>query len=136
MHQNEQLLRDLIEAFGKKDVEAIVKAFKPDIAWRWLGTEFITDIKAGTYVGIEAVAGALGGVDSNITDYTVNEILAVTANDRIGTIWMACSYTDADGKHQEMEENWVFLFADGRISEVWDYSRMVFLEKVRNGEVS
>ena len=135
MHKNEQLLRDLVEAFRNKDVQTLVDSFTPDIVWRWLGTEFITDIEPGTYVGIESVAAALGGVDSNITDYNIDEILAVSAGDRIGTLWMACSYIDEDSKRQEMEENWVFLFDGDRICEVWDYSRMVFLEKVRNGEV-
>ncbi|MEL7044341.1 MAG: nuclear transport factor 2 family protein [Pseudomonadota bacterium] len=136
MHKNEELLRTLVAAFRSKDVETIASLFSPDIVWRWLGTEFITDIEPGTYVGLDSVAQALGGVDSNITDYQIDDILAVSASDQIGTLWMACSYTDAEGVFQKMEENWVFLFADDRVSEVWDYSRMVFLEKVRNGEVA
>ena len=135
MHKHEQLLRDLVQAFRNKDTQTLVDLFSPEIVWRWLGTEFITDIEPGTYVGIESVATALGGVDSKITEYNIDEILAVSASDRIGTLWMACSYVDQDGKPQQMEENWVFLFENDRISEVWDYSRMVFLEKVRNGEV-
>lgn len=136
MHKNESLLRNLIEAFNTKNIDVIVSSLKSDIVWRWLGTEFITDIKAGTYVGLDAVATQLSGVDSGIKNYHIDELLAVTANDDIGVTWMKCSYEDADGKHQEMEENWVYLFDNGVISEVWDYNRMVFLEKVRNGEIN
>lgn len=136
MHANETTLRNLITAFQASDVATIMAIFKPNIKWRWLGTEFITDIKAGTYIGIEEVAATLSGIDSKITEYSINEIKAISASDQIGVIWMACSYKDEHGVHQEMEENWVFLFEDGLVSEVWDYSRMVFLEKVRNGEIA
>ncbi len=135
MHKNEQLLRDLVQALQDKDVETLVRLMSPEVVWRWLGTDFITDIKPGTYVGIENVAAALGGVDSKITDYRINEILGVSASDRIGTLWMASSFIDEHGQPQEMEENWVFLFDADRITEVWDYNRIVFLEKVRNGEI-
>ncbi len=135
MHPNERLLRGLVEAFQTHDTQKIVARFDPEVRWRWLGTEFITDIEPGTYVGIETVAKTLSGIDSKITDYKIEEILAVSASDRIGVVWMACSYVEEDGTPQKMEENWVFLFENGVISEVWDYSRMVFLEKVRSGEV-
>ena len=135
MHQNERLLRELVDAFQTHDTEKIVACFDPGVRWRWLGTEFLTDIEPGTYVGIETVAATLTGIDSKITDYKIEEVLAVSASDRIGVSWMACSYVDQDGAPQKMEENWVFLFENQVISEVWDYSRMVFLEKVRSGEV-
>lgn len=135
MHHHQQLLADLIDAFKNKDFETVTNILSPDIIWRWLGTEFITDIEPGTYVGLESVAAALIGVDSKISDYQIDEVIDLAASDRIGTIWMACSYLDENGLKQHMEENWVFLFADGKVVEVWDYSRMAFLEKVRNGEV-
>ncbi|MEM9727284.1 MAG: nuclear transport factor 2 family protein [Myxococcota bacterium] len=136
MHSNEKLLRDLVAAFQTHDFAKIVACFDPEVAWRWLGTEFLTDIEPGTYVGIQDVAATLTGIDSKITDYKIDRILAASAGDRIGVVWMACSYVDEDGTPQSMEENWVFLFENDVISEVWDYSRMVFLEKVRAGELN
>lgn len=136
MHKNEQLLRDFVEGLQTKDMPKVAACFKSDLKWRWLGFDFITDVKPGTYVGLAEVAETLNGIDSKITNYKIETIKALTANDDIGTFWNHCSYTDADGVHQDMEENWVFLFEDGLISEVWDYNRILFLEKRRNGEVA
>lgn len=136
MHKNEQLLRDFVDAMESKDPARVAACFQTDVIWRWLGTDFITDIEPGTYEGLQSVAATLSGIDSAITDYKIEEIKALTANDEIGTFWNHCSYKDEDGVHQDMEENWVFLFKDGLIAEVWDYNRIMFLEKHRNGEVA
>lgn len=134
MHPNEDVVIHLLEALKSGSVmDALNEYAKPDFTWRIVGEHTRSLGSYGVYQGIEGVMGLAEKIADYASDYSLTDIVSVTAGDKIG-VSIHRSSAVSDGARFDTEEVYVWHFEDGEVSAIWDYNRIVHNQMVELGE--
>lgn len=108
-------LRAAYDAFGRGDLEAVAKAFSPDIVWHEGGASSVS----GTYKGRDAVFGFFGRL-FELSDGTFSVTLHDLAVSDAHLVALAELKGTRNGKNLTWNEAHVWHFAGGVATEFWN----------------
>lgn len=110
---NATLVRDLLDAFNRGDVDHIVSKMADKVVWRFPGK----NVLAGDYQGKEGVRAFLMKPGAE-TNGTIKPTLIAALGDADHGVLFIRTTGDRKGKHLDMKEVLVFTIEDGLVTEV------------------
>lgn len=113
-HPNGALLRDLLEAFGARDVQAMATALDDDVTWHAPGTNRFSGQFRGRSAAMQRLAQMREAGIS--TGFDVHDVVA---NDEHAVALVHLHLEVADGRRYDQPQVQVAHVREGRIVEFW-----------------
>jgi ketosteroid isomerase-like protein len=111
--ENERVVRQIFDAFARKDGFALRGLFAPDAVWSVPGAT----VMSGTYSGREAIFDFLGRLPKETAGtYGSRLIDVLVSDDRAAALYRASG--ERDGRRLDLDQVLLFRFQDGAVSEV------------------
>lgn len=135
MNTNEKTISEILNGLKSGNAVAALQTHAvPDFVWRIVGEHTRELGSFGAYFGIEGLATLQQKIAGYATDYAFNSIESIVADDKLG-ISVHRSSAVSDGEPFDTEEVYVWHFQeDGRVTEIWDYNRIIHNQMVELGE--
>jgi uncharacterized protein len=114
MHQNEQLMKDAYDAYGRGDLAALTSTWKDDVVWHMRGTTTL----AGDYVGAEAITTFLAEAIKISNGTFKLDVTKLFADDDTG-IALCRTKATYNGEAFDTLTTHVHRIVDGKVAESW-----------------
>lgn len=135
MNANETTINNILNGLKSGNAVEVLQAHTvPDFKWRIVGEHTRELDSFGVYIGIEGLASLQRKIAGYATDYKLTSIESIVADEKLG-MSVHRSSAVSDGEPFDTEEVYVWHFqADGRVTEIWDYNRIIHNQMVELGE--
>jgi uncharacterized protein len=108
------------DAFNRRDVDALLDAFHPDVEWHPL----LAELGGGTYCGHDGVRTMLEEIDESWDDFRTEAERVVDAGDHILVFAHTRGRGKASGVEADLRVVTVVEMQHGRARRVWSYGTL------------
>jgi uncharacterized protein len=109
-----------VEAYNRRDIDAFLKAFDPDVEWRPL-TQAMFGTEETVYRGHDGVRKFMREVDEAFSEVQIDLLETRDLGERIVVIGHLRARGKASSAETESPIGWVVEFKDGRVTRMSDY---------------
>jgi uncharacterized protein len=118
--QDLETVRRGYDAFNRRDIDALLDAFHPEVEWHPL----LAELGGGTYLGHDGVRRMLEEIEESWDDFRTEADRVVDAGERIFVFAHTSGRGKTSGVEAELHVVTVVEMRDGRALRVWSYGTL------------